>query len=417
MSINLMNDYSIRNTSSVSWVSSTPPSRAAFVPVTFMNDSNNTGDVYLTIKATPPNSTTQWYLTFDSNGVGSYTQNPTSTLLSSLPSFNGGFLIYMPPGDSGRIYFSVGMTYEQMYTGPGTMPSGWQPSNYDTDCLWDTIEYSFDQYNVMTMDCSGVDTYCLPLQLEMDQDTVPTRQICGSNGNMDQIFVQARQNLQNYNLPHYPEVDWTQLINSNSTGTIQRIIAPNIMALDGRFDMSFLTDYLQTELIPYYQANPLSILMDDNVTVYTGTIDSTGQNFTFTSPNQQPVTIPLPTLPGNVMAWIAPGTNGEFIPTNNVTGNLIKMLSAMVAMGLVPQNIQSPLCDQYFANHRADFYQANAYDVYARAMHDAGLNEYFYAFDDVAGQSGTEAAAWSSSLNVTISLGNFTNSQETSQQR
>jgi hypothetical protein len=82
----------------------------------------------------------------------------------------------------------------------------------------------------------------------------------------------------------------------------------------------------------------------------------------------------------------------------------------------MPQNIQSPLCEQYFADHRADFYQANAYDVYARAMHDAGLNEYFYAFDDVAGQSGTEAAAWSPSLNVTISLGNFTNSQETRQQ-
>lgn len=146
--------------------------------------------------------------------------------------------------------------------------------------------------------------------------------------------------------------------------------------------------------------------MDDNVTLYMGTIDAAGENFIFTSPNVDPVTIPLPT---NMAAWFAPGTLGQFIPTNNVTGNLIKMLSAMVAMGLVPVNITAPLSENYFATHQSDFYQADAYDVYAQAMHAAGLNEYFYAFDDVAGQSGTEAAAWSSSLNVTISLGDFTN--------
>ncbi len=387
------------NSASFQEINLSPPPIQGYVPISFENDSNNPDNLYITIK------TELGFLTFDSEGKGSYTQTPVSTLLSDMPQFNGGSLIYVPPGDSGRIYFTVGMTYAQMYTGPGSLPPGWQPSNYDTDCLWDTIEYSFDQYNVMTMDCSGVDTYCLPLKLEMDQDTQPTVQECGSNGNRQEIFAQALQNLRNYTLPRYPDVDWTQLIIGEEN---QRIVAPNIMALDGRFDMSFLTDYLQTSFIPYYQTHPLSILMDDNATVYTGTIDAAGQNFIFSSPNLDPVTIPLPTLPSNVEAWLAPGTDGEFIPTNNTTGNLIKMLSAMVAMGLVPENIAAPLSDNYFAAHRSDFYQADAYDVYARAMHDAGLNEYFYAFDDVAGQSGTEAAAWSPSLNVTLSIGDFT---------
>lgn len=184
---------------------------------------------------------------------------------------------------------------------------------------------------------------------------------------------------------------------------------------DPRIENS-LSDYLQGTFFTYFADHPLYFTADAPTTgAQSGVIQQRGPNswvFHVTSSNP-PVDLPLPS-PTNLNAWIsgAFGPNGDDTPEKNIMWGAAKALSSIINKGILPQNTNTSPTNPmngaaYFDNpaNVKNFYQAPFYNVYLRAMHEAGCSAYGADFDDYMGGDGTVSDAPSDHPWVTISFG------------
>lgn len=360
------------------------------ISIAFKNDPSNP-DLFITVR-----SAVSGCLNIDpSTGIGTYSQTISSIQLSQIPKG-----ITVPYGDSCRIYFS-GVSYQQMFNqsgGQGTVPIGWQPPDSYQNTPWDIVEYTFSSKGIW-MDCTGVNSYCIPLEFELISNS--GSKIGGYAGNKTALWAEAK-NL----LAACKGTDWTQLI--QGSGPNARIMSPDTAwAEGGKFDLTFLSDYINNTFIPTFRENKITLQTDKGV-VYSGQIDANNVLQLGT------LSMPLPTTADNIAAWFAPGLKGGFSypgdPQAATKNNLARNLTAAVAAG-IPVDIIKANTLNYDFFQTATLYQAPTYDGYIQAMHQLLKNhnstQYFYAYDDLLNQSGTQSQAWDPSLTISISVGNI----------
>jgi len=408
-----------------------PPAKPGYLPVVLNPPKDKSADdVYVRIQGTDPKTNSLCYLTFDANGMASYHDIPNNTpgnadgsqycvKLSSLPKFGDGYLIYTLPIESGRILISV------------DKPTIWQDpdmnnaSDPDTNINWSMVELTTRDNpnptpanpNGIWSDYSGVDFVGMPMQLQTHTNDGKPDQIHGYDGNRQALINKALELLKQYDTT--PGQVWNHLCQYDGAGNVLRILAAkHMLAPLGNFPNNYFQDYLEKTFLPYFASNNLQVdasgANGNPVETYTGNAyqDSSDGKWYFKFVGQTDGNVVIvPAETDNASAWLT-GASGPWpdtknpVPNTNAFKDLIRDLSAIANAGIKPEAMQGQLIDKQWmidARNKGEYYQAPVYNVYDRAMHEAGLNAYAYDYDDRLGQDGTEGGPFDGSC-IAISL-------------
>jgi hypothetical protein len=175
---------------------------AIFLPFTLINKSQTVDDdkVYILVKGINPTTHRHCYINLDqTTGKGSYADVQTgvnsftySYKFSSLPKDANGRAIYLPPLDSGRIYFSVGHPMDLLVDASGAAikdPDALLASDSNYYTLYDKIEFTLNN-SAIYINPTAVDFFSLPLLLRLQ--TSSGAQLSGFSQRRQAIFSQIR---------------------------------------------------------------------------------------------------------------------------------------------------------------------------------------------------------------------------------
>ncbi|MCX7122314.1 MAG: beta-1,3-glucanase family protein [Gammaproteobacteria bacterium] len=349
--------------------------------------------------------------------------------MDSLQVNAGPVVIYIPPVISGRAFVSLNYPLDVPMTraADGSVsiqaPSLGNPTDGNYNLIYDKFEYTYTPSSTgqptFWIDTTSVDDFSLPIALSY---TDPQTQITQLNGYTNQDRDAIMGNIQS--ILGAGDASWQSLevVDSvSNTGTIMRVDAPNTSP---NFNANYLTPVdssfnYRGALINYYAAGKtLSIDCAEvypagtpaNEYTFTGTI--TNNQFVFqNSPNTGSptvVTIDIANAPSD--AFFGPGQAPLDTPNKTVRSVIVKNLTALFSVGLLPAPDGTALSPTYFKQQKAAgvYYQKNAilshspytgyshshqgpwYDLYAQAIHQTAANPvYAFAFDDVLKQDGT----------------------------
>ena len=353
-----------------------------------------------------------------------------STLSAPVP--NAPVVIYIPPVISGRAFVSLNDSLDIPMTraADGTVsiqaPSLGNPTDGNYNLIYDKFEYTYTPnasgQETFWIDTTSVDDFSLPIALSY---TDPVTQAVQLNGYTNQDRTTVMNGITGV-LAQYGNKDWQTLEvtdDVSGTGTIMRVDAPNTSP---SFNPSYLTptnspfNYVNA-LINYLEAgNTLSV---DCAEVYPGGTPAGTYTYTYngTATNGKISFVnnpPAPTAPTTITIDLAAATSGEFFgpgvapldtPDGTVRSVIVKNLTALFSVGLLPAPSGTALSPSYFKAEKAAnaYYQVNSifngtgykaytytkgpwYDLYAKAVHSTSANPvYAFAFDDVLKQDGT----------------------------
>lgn len=400
---------------------------AGYLPMIVQNPSGKSDDdVYIRIQGTNPLTQSLCYLTFNPDGTTSYFDISNQTPgdadgsdycvpLSALPLVNGNRMLQMLPLESGRLFVSVGkkIVWHE--------PSLTNSSDPDCQTIYSMIEFTSRNNpnptpgnpNGIWFDFSAVDDVSLPLQLTTHTSDGQPDQVRGYSGSASAFMNKAVQLLQQYDTTsgHI----WSGLVQKDGSGEVLRILAAKqALAPLGSFPNNYFEDYLQNTFLPYFETNTLSMdgtALDGSIETYVGQVVSVGgQSFFQFKGEADGNVVMVPAYPDRAKAWFSGGLAAdEFIPISpqgatEAYKDLVRDLSAFVNAGVLPSVAQGQnITKDWMESHRSDFYQAPVYNVYDRALHEAGLDAYAYDYDDRLGQDGTETGPFAGSV-VTVTL-------------
>jgi hypothetical protein len=450
-----------------------PPS-TAYVPFTLVNNTGQPdSNVYITIKGfIPPAPNQSCYLSF-SKGSDGIDQGiwQVVTLESKTISYKLSELsstIKLPPLISGRIYFSIGYPMDLQVTlaatGVPTIndpdalkgPTSVQTADSNFYTLYDKIEFTVPfmppTASKVTLNPTALDFFCLPLTITMTNPNLP---VVGLSLPRSDVITDVHNTFMVRTVGNMAaNTQWNRLVLPDPTTPSNYLrIAATGKAMTARslttpalqdtiFDPNYLNslnygnyNWMEEVWNTYYTAGGgnhfLSIdtseLGADNPDlahpIYKGQVNGSGA-FSFTNIGGTN-TVPLGE-PTNSIPFFA-GSGGTFTADNKtVKSILVKDLTAGVMVGIVPLDLDGTgsnyLDKAYFAANKVSYYQNSAnlpsppvgvpfYDLYSRAMHEAGgqspltFNQiYTFAYDDVLSLDGTLDSGDSSNPEVTIQL-------------
>jgi len=351
------------------------------------------------------------YLSYDkTSGKFSYHDIPNNTVgsddgsaycvkLSDLPQTAGGRLIQMLPLASARMFVSVGapIQWHEPDLNNGNDP--------DNQTIWSMIEFTardkpLDAHHPagIWINYTAVDDINLPLELTTHTTDGKPDQTAGFSGNREELLNTIQTLMQRYDTP---EGNWSKLVQRNGDGTISRIMAAKQQLDNGVFPKDFFQNYLEQTFLPFFADHDLkvdAVGLDGTVECYTGRFQNGVLVFTGEDGN----VIKVSPQTDNAAAWLT-GASGQWPDTLNPNPgsdaykDIIRDLSALVNFGIKPEATQGPggasevtqswMIEQ---SQQGNFYQTPAYNVYARACHEAGLDAYAYDYAERGGQDKTE---------------------------
>ncbi|MBS3904641.1 MAG: hypothetical protein KGZ39_04890 [Simkania sp.] len=399
-----------------------PPSKSGYLPIVINNPNPNVksdDDVYIRIQGIDPVTGTFCYLAFDANGVATYQDATSSTdpaqyccALSSLPPYGNGRLVYALALISGNILISIDKKLQWQ------MPDPNNASDPDNTTLWSMVEMTATKDAGIWADYSNVDSVSLPLKLQLHTSN-GSNQIRGYNGSRREFIENVSTFLKQYDTT--PNQIWSTLAQTDPSGNILRFMsAKHMMPPAGTtFPADYFTNYLSTIFLPYFEQQPLLLEasqadVSKGIETYSGTLtkDQATGTLTFVFKGQTDgniVTLPVTTTS---RPWLT-GAIGDWQPTppqqsTQAYADLIRDLSGIVNAGILPQATQGQLINKsWMINHFGDYYQAPVYNIYDRALHEAGANSYCYDYDDFLGQDGTEVGPFDDGTHLMITLPNL----------
>lgn len=377
--------------------SSTPPTGPAFLA----------GYVAFSFKNLQPTDMVQiggslGYLT----ASGQLVKDPVSIKGGDLPvDSNGNRYIYIPQNDTaGRIYFNNSSTFCEFSVNSAGDP------------------------NVNFTGVDGISSIPVSIQMTGKQFSSIPHGIVSDRAS----FVSTMQQLYARNDYYSPGTDtsvkdaWRKVFtDAGSSGTIPSGKQMNVAAITGAENppkKGSLAEYLQNTFIQWFQSHDLYFNGDGSTGTQVGRIQPGGPNgWVFVSGS---VKLPLPPLT-DIESWISGSAAGwkpqdenskdpAIARTGSIQWGAIKALTSLINTGIPPDqtntSIHNPIGGDYFTNidNVKNFYQADFYNVYRRAVHEAGCNAYASDFDDQMGAAGFLSDSARDQPFVTITLGSST---------
>ncbi len=374
--------------------------------------------VYLRVQGIDPQTKKPCYVTWDKSGNPQYHDydpkhppDPSKYCVrfSDLPHDGDQIKIKLPELISGRMYFSEGPLHTDN-------PDPQNPSSPDYETKWSMIE--FTNNGTIFADVSAVDTFGPPsIQMRMKTKNGEGPKI-GFGGDPNKLLNDFQNNLNKYDTS--PNHTWSGggLFLHGKDGKVLRAMSPKHMP--GQFK-HYYDNYLKKVFLAYYQEGKgghslyLEASINGKRVVLRGQVSADGKNFNFYDKSGKLVTS-LPTNGDNSIPWFT-GATGDWCPgkeTSDTQKDLMRDLAAMLNAGVRPQDATTdwdhPIGKQFFLDHRDLFYKATdsdgspMYNVYDRAMHEAGYNGYAFDYDDILGQDGTQIAPESDDPSFTVNL-------------
>jgi len=178
---------------------------------------------------------------------------------------------------------------------------------------------------------------------------------------------------------------------------------------------SYLSNTFMTQMVGqriYFLADGLP---NQSPKVQSGMITKVGDGYQFTFDGASTSPLPLPKLDG-INQWISGAFGAPTDTDDAATGaekwGAAKALSSIINKGILPSDIigktstTNPIQGSYFTDPKniQNFYQAPFYNIYLRAMHEAGCSAYGADFDDYMGGDGTVSDIPSDEPCVTITF-------------
>ena len=343
--------------------------------------------------------------------------------MSSLQPIAGApVVIYVPPVISGRAFVSLNYPLDIPMTraADGSVsiqaPSLGNSTDGNYNLIYDKFEYTYTPNSTgqptFWIDTTSVDDFSLPIALSYGS------QLNGYTNQDRDTVMQGIQSILGTGSPSWQKL---QVVDSvSNTGTVIRVDAPNTSP---NFNPDYLTpvdsgfDYRGTVVNYYAAGNTLSIDCKEvfpagtpaNVYTFTGTI--TNGQFVFqnspTTGSPTVVSIDLAHAPSS--QFFGPGQAPLDTPNKTVRSVIVKNLTALFSVGLLPAPTGTALSPSYFTTQMTNktYYKQNSilanppyqgyqyskgpwYDLYAQAIHQTAANPvYAFAFDDVLKQDGT----------------------------
>ncbi len=343
-------------------------------------------------------------------------------------------VIYIPPVISGRAFVSLNNPLDIPMTraADGSVsiqaPSLSNPTDGNYNMIYDKFEYTYTPNSTgqetFWIDTTSVDDFSLPIALSY---TDPVSHVTQYNGYTNQDRKTVMDGIKSYIESSSVDPSWQTLEvydDVSSTGTLMRIDAPNTSP---NFNVNYLTptsssfNYLNS-LINYYSGDASHTISVNCAEVfpagtppgtYTFTGTMSGSNWVFVN------NPPAPTQATTITINMAQATSNEFFgpgqapldtPDGTVRSVIVKNLTSLFSVGLLPAPDGTLLQKSYFASQLAagKYYQPNAifsgagynaytngnkgpwFDLYAEAIHKTSADPvYAFAFDDVLQQDGT----------------------------
>lgn len=388
--------------------------------------------VYVRLQGIDPQTGQQCFVIFDKNGNPEYVEKDPQTgkwailiqgkngrsyqdlpddkqtpesfcmKLSDLPKdASGQITVKMPYITSGRMLLSLD---HPLYS---LNPDPTNPKSPDFKTHWILGEMTINAQGTW-FDYSAVDSQDSAFSMGFGVDKIDR----GYDQNLQQLFKQIEALLKQYG--GQDNSVWNQLFQKDDQGHIMRILSPkHFSALFAHY----FDHYLQTVFLKHYQSHPLYIqepINGKNV-ILKGEVSADGSTWNFYDPQGKLVTT-LPTQGNNSLAYLTGSPQDFQLPgATSIQKDLMRDLSAIVNTGMKPSDLDKantpsdPLCKDFFTSHKNLFYQATdqgqpMYNVYDRAMHEAGFHSYAYDYDDMLGQDGTVHMEKGDSRPISIQL-------------
>ncbi len=183
-----------------------------------------------------------------------------------------------------------------------------------------------------------------------------------------------------------------------------------ISSLSNYLSNTFMTQMVGQRI--YFMADALP---NQPPKVQSGMITKVGNGYQFTFDGASTSPLQLPAL-NDINGWISGAFGTPLASDDAATGaekwGVAKALSSIINKGILPGDIigktspNNALQQSYFTNpaNIQNFYQAPFYNLYLRAMHEAGCSAYGADFDDYMGGDGTVSDVPSDEPCVTISF-------------
>lgn len=302
---------------------------------------------------------------------------------SKLPHTGNTVTLYIPPGASGRIYFSVGKPIQW------AAPSRQNGSDPDNSIQYSMMEYTNNGVGKnVNLDESAVDGFSGP---SISTQAYKNQQAIGTPMGTTTLPNSFIQNMKDYIDTHVTDptakAAWEQLF--SSSGGVNYINAPKM-----RLDVfgPYFHPYINKVLVPYMQNHP--IYFDINQTKLLIKASSDGNNLEYCDYYSGKVlgTVPVSSITSN--SWLSGAPAG--VPGLSGTQDAVAMqgLSALLMSGLdlgtLSTSSTNPLSNTSFVEDEKEgkFFQASyngmpMFNVYERAMHAEGYNAYAYDYDDL----------------------------------
>ena len=265
--------------------------------VKFINRSGFPNDrVYLYVTGSGPGG--EGYLDFS---TGSYvvprwsSVTEMTTTLQALETEEGPEFA-LPPIVSGRIYFSFGADFDSLDFDPVAGQPGYGP---DDRLLYDKVEFSSNDVDLINMNTTNVDFWSLPITFSaVDKNThqlVTYGFQTGTPGIRNIIFNEFRDVPDQGAQETANSVIFREnLVQEDTDGTVWRVVAPDKVAVpapspidpgsgdwDGNFKYFsyFWNDYVKDQCwVP-----ERTITLNYNSQTYIGTVDASGEQLSWTS--------------------------------------------------------------------------------------------------------------------------------------
>lgn len=428
-----------------------------YLPLILKNNSGFSNDkVYIVAKALDPKTKQDCFLQFEGNVAKCVpvTASTSSVDFSyTMKQFEAFSELKIPPVESGRIYFSVGVPMElpvnaadnKIIDADGFLP---RDTNYYT--LYDKIEFSYVVNTHSNGDVTGgswvnptaVDNFSLPLRIEQP-GAASHMKAAGLTGSRVEIFSALQSEVKDNDTTDTQE--WQKLFlefKDEEFTTPLRFMATGKAMISGiantnPFDEYYLSngrnnDYdfnYVDETWKYYETNTLKIDASEiqaffklNSYLFTGHVE--GDTFIFT--NEDGSYVERIEKPANSVPFFA-GANGTFDHQNNTPkAVIVKNLTSAFTVGLLPAPNGTLLNTEYLKSQKdqGKYYTANPflgnptqgpwYDLYGKALHIFGDEQpiYTFAYDDVLAQDGTLHDPNVNNISpVTVTLGDMSGTQ------
>ncbi|MDI5961353.1 glycoside hydrolase family 64 protein [Streptantibioticus silvisoli] len=338
------------------------------LPMTVTNNSGRSDQVYIydigTLLSTGQQGWADAGGTFHAWPAGA--NPPTAAPDASIAGpANGQTATINIPQFSGRIYFSYGQKLVfKLATGGLVQPAVQNPTDPNHNILFNWSEYTLNSSGLW-LNSTQVDMFSAPYAVGV-KNTAGTTQSTGhlKSGGYNGFFTSLKAQ----------PGGWGNLIQTNSSGTILRALAPGHGIEAGTLSASAMSDYVN-RVWTKYSTSKLTVtpFADQPNTKYFGTVSGNTMNFTDSTG-------------AVVTSFQKPDSASIFgcdnlldAPNDQVRGPISRTLCAGYNRSTLLTDANQP------DTNSADFYQDTVTNQYARKIHEqmADGKAYAFAFDDV----------------------------------